>query len=73
MKQYEYNEPLYLTVLSSEFISTVLVTNVNIVFLTFVDTLLLAFVISSQKITESSTIRIRCLILSQIHVLGFQF
>ena len=56
---------------SSEFIETVLVAFVGIVFVTIFDTPSVAFIISSQTITEVSAIHFKYLPLSQMNVVGF--
>ena len=63
---------LYLTFLPSEFIEAVLTTFADIILVTIVDTISITYIISSNLIFESSTILFRYLLLSQIHVPGFQ-
>ena len=63
---------LYLSFLLSEFIEAVLVTLAATVYVTYVDTASATFIISSNKITESSTILFKYQLISQMHVLGFQ-
>ena len=66
-----------ITFLSSEFIGTVFVTCVYIVFggtvlVRFIDALLMTFIISSHTITSSSTTLFKYLLSSQMHMLGLQ-
>ena len=63
---------LHSTFLSSEFIGTLFIRFVCIVFITFTDTLFVKYVISSHAITESSTTRFNYLLFSQRHMLEFQ-
>ena len=70
----------FISVLSSEFIDTVLVTFVDIafviivgmLFVTFVNAQSIAIIILSHTIIEVSAILLKYLPISQIHVLGFQ-
>ena len=70
----------FISVLSSEFIDTVLVTFVDIAFViivgmllvTFVNAQSIAIIILSHTIIEVSAILLKYLPISQIHVLGFQ-
>ena len=55
-----------------QFIEAVLVTFVAILFAIFVDTISITVIFSSHSITEVSAILFKYLLLSQIHVLGFQ-
>ena len=55
-----------------QFIEAVVVTFVFILFVIFVDTISITVIFSSHLITEVSAILFKYLLLSQIHVLGFQ-
>ena len=63
---------LYLIFSLSEFINTISMIFADIAFVTIVDRPSIMLIISSQIITESSTILFKYLLFSQIHVLGFQ-
>ena len=54
------------------FADIVFVIFVGIVIVTFAGTLSMAFIVSSHTLTKVSAILFKCLLFSQIHMLGFQ-